>query len=544
MRPGLFILPFLSLILGALAAAATSAFPAVGWLAPVSWVVALAPAVIWIMLDFENFRAVFSRRGSKYGASSGVTIVLGVAVIVGLAFLANKPRFNKSYDATKGGANTLSDQSIKILNKISEEKKKVTISAFIQEEAAETGFRDLVALYQSHANDLVVEFVDPRTDPTRAIAEKVTSANTAIIKQGDQEARITTFNEEKLTNALVNVLKDKSKKIYFTKGHEEGDIAAQEPTGFSAVSEELKNNKYEVASLTILEAGKIPDDADLVVIAGPRYDLREEEARLLEEYVKRGKPLLAFADAVTPLPVLNGLLAKFGLKLNDDLLIMRPDDPRAALIGQGTALVGEFDKLSPLTRDYASGGDIVLALPNTRSVEEVGGNPNEMKVEIVAKSLPVIIRVKDVLKESDLKDLDNKIVEGSAGVIAIATGKSKAGPDIAKNEAAPTDAKSDVDASSSDSSASKDMRIVAIGSAQLANNYGAQRSENRDMFTNIVSYLVQDEDFISIRPKDAEKTTLDLNTGASQLNLMFVSYIYPFLFLIIGTYFWMRRRNA
>jgi ABC-type uncharacterized transport system involved in gliding motility auxiliary subunit len=544
MRPGLFILPFLSLILGAIAAAVASAFPSVSWVKPVAWTVALTPAIVWVVLDFDNFRLVFARRGSKYGASSGLNVILGLAVIVGIAFLANKPRFNKSFDATKAGVNTLSDQTIKILKKISDEKKNVSITAFVQQDSVETSFRELLALYQAHANDLTIEFVDPRDNPTRAMSEKVTTANTAIIKSGNLENRITTFNEEKLTNALVSVLKEKSKKVYFTKGHEEGDISSQEAAGFSAVVEELKNNKYEVDSLALLEMGKVPEDADLVVIAGPKYDFREEEARLLEEYINRGKPLVAFVDAVTPVPVLNQLLGKFGLKFNNDLLIMRPDDPRAALIGQGTALIGDFDKLSPLTRDYASRGDVILALPNTRSVEEVAGNANEMKVEVVAKSLPVIIRVKDVKRESDLKDIDSKIVEGSVGVIAVATGKTKAGPEVAKNESNPGSSKSDVDTSTSDGSSSKDIRIVAIGSTQLANNYGAQRPENRDMFLNIVSFATQDEDFISIRPKDVERSTLELTSAASQLSLMFVSYVYPLLFLLVGTYFWMRRRNA
>ena len=53
-------------------------------------------------------------------------------------------------------------------------------------------------------------------------------------------------------------------------------------------------------------------------------------------------------------------------------------------------------------------------------------------------------------------------------------------------------------------------------------NLGVQRGENVDMFLNMVNYLLQDEDFISIRPKDLTDSQLDVSTASSQLLLLFL----------------------
>jgi ABC-type uncharacterized transport system involved in gliding motility auxiliary subunit len=534
MRSALFILPFLAIILGAFAATVKSAFPQISWVGPVGWLIAAAPLVAWIILDLENFKKLFSRRGSKYGASSGLTVVLGLIAIIGLAYVANKPRFNKSWDLTRSGVNTLSDQSIKVLSKIRDEGQDVHLAGFFQDETVETNFRDLISLYQNKAPSLRVEYIDPRMDPTRTMAEKISSGNTVIVRSGDQETRLTTFNEEKITNALVKVLKDRVKKIYFTTGHGEGQIASEEAEGFSMVVEELKNNRYEVESLNLAEQSSVPEDADLVVIAGAKYDLRPEENTLLSAFIQRGGAVMIMVDALVPTQNINALIQEYGLTFANDLLILRPDDPRAAFLGQSTALVSEFDRYSPATRDFASKGNIMLTMINTRSIAVASENPQNFTSQGVAKSSPVIIRVRDVRSASDLENLnEGRIEEGEFPVIGIATGKI-AGTRNAQDDEADSDG----------AAPERESRIVTVGSSQLATNIGAQRQENRDMTLNLFSFLLQDEDFISIRPRDMEKTTLEVTSAGSQMLLAFLGYIYPFLFLIFGTYAWLRRRNA
>lgn len=544
MRPDLLLIPFASILVASISSAAAKAFPAITWIKYGGWLSALALIVLWIVLDLPNFKAMFARKGAKYGASSGVVVLLTIAVIAAISVVTSRPRFDKNLDLTKSGANTLAEQSVKIIGNIEKRKSEVEVLAFFMDQETKKQFQDLIGLYTSKGANLKIEYIDPQRDPMRATAEKLTSGNTVIFKLQSngvpQEARITTFSEEKITNALVKVLKDKPKQIFFTKGHGESALRGTDGNGLNIMTVELEGNKYEVKELALLEEAKVPETADLVVIAGPKYDFKVEETRLLEEHLKRGGGLMVMVEAMVPVPTLNGLLEKYGIKFSNDLLILRPDDPRTVFLGQNNAIVSDFDDLSPVTKDFAGQSKVAVIMPGTRSVEEITSNPSSMKVSLVAKTAPVIIKVKNVSSRNDVGGniKSDRIETGTFPVMAVATGKSTA-PEMAKAEK-----EENKDAKEPMQAGGKEIRIVAVGSAAFATNQSVNGRENRDLFLNAISYLLQDEDFISIRPKDVTKSTLNITSGSSQLLLLGLSWIYPFIFLAGGILFWIRRRQA
>ena len=96
MRASLFSLPFIAVLVAAISAAVGSSFAEIAWIKYAGLGVAVAILLLWVTLDYEGFRKIFARKGTKFGASSGLSILLGIAMIVGLGYLSNKPRFNKS----------------------------------------------------------------------------------------------------------------------------------------------------------------------------------------------------------------------------------------------------------------------------------------------------------------------------------------------------------------------------------------------------------------------------------------------------------------
>ena len=543
MKPGLIILPFFALLIAALGTAAGSALPEYKWTAQASWALAALICTLWVSLDIEQFKEIFRRKGTKYGASSGLVVVLGTVVIVAVAIIASRPRFNKSIDLSRDKLNTLSDQSVKVINQLRESGQQVTIKAFIIDEKVATDLRDILNLFQSMGANFKIDFIDPQTHPTEAMAEKITEGNTVIFRRDKQEKRLNAFSEEKITNALVSVLKNKTKKIYFIKGHGEGALKGTDAAGFEKIATDLENNKDAVEELSPLESAKIPDDADLLVLAGPKYDLKEEEARMIEDYLKRGGSLLVMAGAMSTNNNLSRLTEKFGVKFNDDLLILSPNDIRAQMIGQNNAIVSDFDEFNPVTKDFSRLSQVQLVMRNTRSLSEVKDNVNKLKVDLVAKTAKEVIRVKSVNSPKDLENLtEDRWESGAFPVIAVASGKAQA-PATADAGSEGKSAKSD--APHGDGAPKpKETRMIVVGSVEFASNQGAQLAEHRDMFVNMANFLVQDEDFISIRPKDPTKSTIHLTTGRSQLILLFLAFIYPFLYLGGGTVAWLKRRRA
>lgn len=519
MRSGLFVIPFFALLIAALGTMLASSYAEKATLFKIfGWGGAAVLVAIWGWIDREGFKNLFGRKGAKYGASSGIVVLLGILVIVGLAVLTSKPRFDKTYDLSRDKTNTLSEQSLKAIETLNKREKEIAGTAYFLDTQQESQFRDIMALYLNAGAKIKMDYVNPQKDPTKAMADKLTSGNTVVFRLDAQENRITTFTEEKITNALVNVLKDKAKKIYFTKGHGEGQITGNEATGFDILVQELKNNRYDVADVSLLETTKVPDDATVLIVGGPKYDFKPAETKALEDFISRGGSVLVMVDAMVRADALNETMTKYGVRYNNDLLILRPDDPRAQLIGQNNAIVSDFDDMNPVTKDFAKKTNVALLLQFTRSISEVTENANKFKVSLIGKTASDAgIKVKNVNSQADLKNITpDRIEQGSFAAIAASTGKV----------------------------GEKEVRILATGSVQFANNQGAQATEHRDMFINMVSYLTQDDDFIAIHPKDPTKSTLALSSAGAILNLKFISFVYPFIFLGVGVLFWMRRRTA
>lgn len=545
MRTSLLTLPFMALFLAALGAAAFSSLKDMPWISYGLIALAVACLAGWVSSDLEGFKRIFTRKGAKYGASSGVAILLAVLVIVALGFVSNRTRFNKSIDITRDHLNTLSDQSQKIVDKLKADKKEVEVEAFFSNDAQKDKFQDLMRMYEAAGLPAKVSYINPKTDPSKAMAASVNNEATVVVKLGEQQVRVTTFSEEKMTNALVNATKGKGKKIYFIKGHGEGDITSAEPLGLTSLVETLKDNRFAVDALSLSEVVEVPGDADLLVVNGPKYDFREPEIALLQKYTDSGRPLFVMVDALVKAPLLTAYLQDYGIKYETDILTLRPDDQLAGLLGQFTAIVTEYDKFSPMTRDFANKAAINLILPNARSVTEIAENKHQMKVSLVGKTAQPILAISQVETQKDLEALagqnvaGDRVKAGPFGVFAVATGRV-GGADLAS-----ADPSSHQKADAKDSKEpAKELRIVAVGSSQFANNAAAQRAENADMFLNITNYLLQDEDFISIRPRDATKSTISLATPASQFSLLLISYLYPFMFLGSGIVFWLKRRRA
>jgi ABC-type uncharacterized transport system involved in gliding motility auxiliary subunit len=474
--------------------------------------------------------------------SQGLSIILAILLAIGAGYLSRRDRFNKSWDVTAEGINTLSPESVKLVEQLKERKEPVKVLAFFQDEMKKNQFRKAISLYELKGAAFEVEYIDPQTDPTRAMAENITTVDTVIFKFGKQEARLTAFSEEKISNALVRIMKDKEKTIYFTKGHGEPELNSEEALGYQAAKAELESERFVVKELNLLESGSIPEDADLLVIAGPKYDLQPSEVTVLEQYLQSARPLMVLVDALTQVPNLNKLMESVGFRFRDDLLIIRPDDPRAKLLGQNNAIVTDFDSFSPVTAEFVKRGGVALMTPNTRSIELVDDNKLQLKPIGLAKSSQIIVRITNVKNQSDLQSLtEDRIVEGSFDVFGVASGKV-GGDKVATNEPS-KDAQADVKADTQ-GAAAKELRVFVGGSAQLASNLGAQRQENVDLFLNAINYLTQDEDFISIRAKDTNRSTLELTTASSQFLLLFLAYVYPTTFLGAGVFYWMRRRRA
>jgi ABC-type uncharacterized transport system involved in gliding motility auxiliary subunit len=93
--------------------------------------------------------------------------------------------------------------------------------------------------------------------------------------------------------------------------------------------------------------------------------------------------------------------------------------------------------------------------------------------------------------------------------------------------------------------ATKDKaRLVVYGTSNLATNQFLNLQGNRDFFLNTVSWLAEEEDQITVRPKDARQNPIFLSARQGQLVFWLPVVVLPGIVLAGGIAAFVRRRAA
>ena len=85
-------------------------------------------------------------------------------------------------------------------------------------------------------------------------------------------------------------------------------------------------------------------------------------------------------------------------------------------------------------------------------------------------------------------------------------------------------------------------RLVVIGDSDFsADVYVSQAPGNMDFFLNIVSWLAEEEDLISVRPKQPENRPLTMTMRQQKLTLFFLIILFPIVAVRLGIHVYMKR---
>src|SRR5262249_41303077 len=206
--------------------------------------------------------------------------------------------------------------------------------------------------------------VDPDKEPALVDQMKITTARSVHLQVGKESFVVTNPTEESVTNGIIRVASPNKKIVYFTEGHGEADTQnPQDPKGYSNVKLALEQENYEVRSLLLPSAEQIPADASVVALAGPERPLTDHEAELLDGYLKRGGHLLVLIGARQGDQHWTKLLADWGIKLGNDIVIDREvrllEGPRL-----GVVPITKTYGTHPITQNFRD----YTVYPQTRTV--------------------------------------------------------------------------------------------------------------------------------------------------------------------------------
>jgi ABC-type uncharacterized transport system involved in gliding motility auxiliary subunit len=438
-------------------------------------------------------------------------------------------RRNKRWDLTAAKQFSLSDQTRKVLQDL---KQPVHIRVFART-GEDAGFRDRLDEYTYVSKQVSVEYIDPEKKPAIAQQYGVTALGTVVLEYGTRTEKVTSEGEQELTNALIKVVQGRQPKVYFTQGHGEKDTTNSDRSGYASISSALTSDNLQVDKVVLAQQTSVPADADVLVIAGPRTDFLQPEIDMLKAYLARGGKVFFLLDPVIKadqpqLTLLEGLLKDWGIEAGHDVVLDVSGMGRLIGTDESVPVAASYPP-HPITQNF----NLLTAYPLARSMSPVQGGTNGH----TAQSL--IETSRSSWAETDIKGL-------ASGQPAKLDDKDKKGPiSLGAAVSAPaTESAAKVDAKGTDTSSDKkpETRVAGFGDSDFASNAVLGVQGNRDLFLNTVNWLAQQENLISIRPRDPEDRRITLTEGGQSLLRLVALLVVPGLIFLAGIQTWWRRR--
>ncbi len=498
-------------------------------------------------------RERITRRKFLVGVNVWAMVFLSlILLLVANAIVAGTPQTDSWFmDWTENRVHTLSQKTRNILGDLDQDvhltvmmgSGELNKAAFPEKAAGliRSKVKDLVRLYRGASSNVKVEIIDWYREKVRAervaLGLKTEVEPDSIVVQCAERHKQVPFRdlieypstpfyrpgetdvagfkgEEKLTEAVLSVSEERQTTVYFTTGHGEMATEGAAEKALNQFVIELKRDNYRVETLNLLVRREIPEDCDLIVIAGPKAPLQDEEVELLRAYLQKDgklfvllRPRAARGNAAG----LDKLLSEYNVKLHDEQVVIEVyrDLFTGRGVGQLSVIVQDYGD-HPITEDLKTMNCLVhyaCSLEPAMADDYSRGRPS---VSSPYKATPLMRSSAQSWGETNLSAQETRYDPGEdqKGPLTLAMAveprplqRSPYGPQPPKDtEAGP--------------------RIVVVGTTAVASDDALKQYEgNRIFVINCVGWLAKRESKLGIPPQRSERR--ELNTSPAAMKAVF-----------------------
>ncbi|MCI0611584.1 Gldg family protein [bacterium] len=467
--------------------------------------------LISLWFERKELKAFFTARSTRYGLNSLVMVLLVLAIVILANWLINRHPYR--YDTTKNQQFSLSPMTKNALKNL---KQTVKITAFFtegQEEGLRTRMKDLLDNYQIETKKLEIKMLDPLKNQQLIQQYNVDTNGTTVFESGQQKTTINTSSEEDVTNAILKVTSSNQLAVYFMTGHGEPSISGNDERGLSTVVDQLKKTNYQVNELKDFAAKpNVPADCTVLVIAGPNVALLDHEVKGITDYLAAGGRALILDDPTAD-NSLSKILSAYKVTARDDIAI---DSQYFFPLGDAAVPLVSALPGTPVTKEFNYQMFFALA----RSLDYKPGENNKATFTPFAQTSQYSWGETD--KQNANFD-EGKDVKGplTLGLLVSLSLENKND----KNKRSP------------------EMRMVVFGDVTFAENNFARIPGNNRIFQNSVAWLTEQENLISLPPRNDKNDIMMLNS--TQLNYagILLVLVIPILIIGAGVMIWIRRKR-
>ncbi|MCU0868164.1 MAG: GldG family protein, partial [Burkholderiales bacterium] len=296
------------------------------------------------------------------------------------------------------------------------------------------------------------------------------------------------------------------RQVFFLDGHGERRADGGANHDLGEFARRLATKGLKVAPLNLATVQAVPDNAAVLVIAGPQVDLLRVEVDKLLAYVQRGGAVLWMIDEGA-LHGLQPLADALGLRLDPGVVV----DPAAAQV-QASATLALASKYAvhPATRAFA----LTTAFPFARPLA-AAADPRGWRFTALVEAAP-----RGWVETGPLD-----------ATVQFDRGRDVAGPVVV---AAALERETD----------GRAQRVAVTGTGHFVANTYVGLVGNLDFGVNLVNWTAGDESLITLEPRPSVDRTLELSRAWLTFIALFFAIALPAGLLFTGAFTWWQRRRA
>lgn len=480
----------------------------------------------------------------KYIAQSFLMTIIVVCITVMFALLLNKKTFSTNFDLTTNKINSLSNESAQFLKSLDTDIQIICVPGQNLADSYCDSTTDLINLYAKTNNHIINLGTLDLSDRSLLMRIQPSGFSRLILMSPTNKSEVSgTITENKLTNALVNLIKFK-KTVYFLTGHGEPELSASNTDrNYAEVVPLLEARAYTVHELNPTDAG-IPDEAQ-VLIAGDNsipYDVYTEKE--LTKFVARGGKLILIVNPYRT-QGLDHFYKLLNLKPDNVLLTLNKNTALGKQLVKQNLLrppvvMSEFNTESPISNIIAQayGAQASIPIDGARPFTILDNTNAPIKTDTTVlmsaiQAAPITLtdaqRNKINLTAPFTLNADNNFDVDAVWPI---------GFDVHISNASALSSET----TKQNKSANDTSEVVVYGFS-LVNEYSPQVRVTEELIPLTVAQLYEDKELISVPPKDYAPKQFNYSRNPGAWVLLFAAFL-PVCTAMAGLVIWIRRRTA
>ncbi len=473
-----------------------------------------ALVLLWAAVNIAQLRALARRRSTREGTGAALLVVLFTAMLVLIQAISLENRHQ--FDITRSSLFSLAPQTTQVLGALDTD---ISIQGFFRQGSdAAADARVLFNMYRYASDRVSWDIVDPDRNP-RLAEELGARPGEVVVTAGARRRVARRATEQAITSAIIQATRTRTSAVYFVGGHNEKQIDDKERGGYAVVRRALEDEGYTVRNLSLLDVDRVPDDCELLVVAGPTRAFLATEVHLVSRYLEAGGAALFLIDPRRELPGIEAQLERYRIALDPVVLL-----DELVVVGQGDRV---FDATVTKVRRYGR--------------HEITNGFNTITLYPMARPVRITERAANGMCEAHYLAWTGKSSWGETDMESFRRGQASLDDD---DYAPPLPLAVAAECPSTGPGSKGTSRVVVFGDSDFANNTFFGLLGNRDLFLNTVAWLTGSDDLISIRPNRDAGDRVFINAAQGRLVFVLCLVFPPLAIFAVGATVLTRRRRT